>query len=181
LRPNVRISAEPSHSLKVARFVVCPRRVQSELSQLGKDGDAHTINELIAYLGAGEGASAAPAAAEGDHPVHAVAAAYITALTRVSVDEDTAAQLLARKLVAHGYPLPRRGGDARGWKRLLMWRDQLARGRLAEPLYAVYEDTLKFAARKPADVDLSGALVHAGFHTGIAHGGADEARAGAKL
>ena len=60
-----------------------------------------------------------------------MSAAYID-VPALSSDEAAAVQTLARRLVALGYELPKHGGDTRGWKRPLLWRDQLMRGHIAE-------------------------------------------------
>jgi hypothetical protein len=52
--------------------------------------------------------------------------ALIDLLIKAGHDEGEAAQVVMRRLVAAGVPAPERGGDARGWKRLLEWRADLA-------------------------------------------------------
>src|SRR5205085_12375897 len=90
-----------------------------------------------------------------------ICTAEITVLTNITTDDKQAAQLLARKLITKGYARPRQGGDTRGWKRLLWWRDQLERGRLPGELRNIYERTLKFALQAPNDIDLKAALDNA--------------------
>ena len=58
-------------------------------------------------------------------------AAVIDLLVKVGYDEEKAAQLIMRKLMAAGVAPPP-GGDARGWKRLLFWRADLSFG-IASP------------------------------------------------
>ena len=36
--------------------------------------------------------------------------------------------MVMRRLVAAGVPPPQQGGDARGWKRLLEWRNEISQG-----------------------------------------------------
>ena len=117
------------------------------------------VGELLAFLHSPQAAKAL--ADERDHrPIYAVTAALIDVLAIVT-DESAAAQALARKLVALGYQLPKQGGDTRGWKRLLLWRDQLARGLMPADLREVYERTLKFARKNPTALDLKAALDYA--------------------
>ena len=69
-------------------------------------------------------------------------------------DESAAAQTLARKLIALGYDLPKHGGDTRGWKRLLVWRDNLARGLMPADMREMLTETVidgsAYAAAKTA-------------------------------
>ena len=58
-------------------------------------------------------------------------AAVIDLLVKAGYDEEKAAQLITRKLMAAGVAPPT-GGDARGWKRLLFWRADLSFG-IASP------------------------------------------------
>ena len=55
-------------------------------------------------------------------------AAVIDLLVKGGHDEAEAAQLVTRRLLAVGVPPPQKGGDARGWKRLLAWRADLSHG-----------------------------------------------------
>lgn len=55
-------------------------------------------------------------------------AAVIDLLVKGGYDEAEAAQLVTRRLLAVGVPPPQQGGDARGWKRLLAWRENLSHG-----------------------------------------------------
>jgi hypothetical protein len=52
----------------------------------------------------------------------------IDLLIKAGNDESKAAQAVMRLLMAAGVPPPQKGGDARGWRRLLEWRDRLAHG-----------------------------------------------------
>lgn len=56
------------------------------------------------------------------------AAAVIDLLVKGGHDESEAAQTVMRRLVAAGVPAPAQGGDARGWRRLLEWRNTLLHG-----------------------------------------------------
>ena len=64
--------------------------------------------------------SSAPSAA-----VLARAAGTIDALTTMGHTAESAGQLVARQLVNGRAGLPAEGGDVRGWKRLLIWRERL--------------------------------------------------------
>src|SRR5512143_1188954 len=55
-------------------------------------------------------------------------AAVIDLLVKGGHDEAEAAQLVTRRLLAVGVPPPQKGGDARGWKRVLAWRADLSHG-----------------------------------------------------
>jgi hypothetical protein len=56
------------------------------------------------------------------------AAAVIDLLVKAGQDESEAAQTMMRRLVAAGVRPPMQGGDARGWRRLLEWRNQILHG-----------------------------------------------------
>ena len=141
---------------RLCRFQSCLARVKQTLDDLGNAADAATLGELLAFLHSPQAATALTD--ERDHrPIYAVAAAYIDVLSTVS-DQSAAAQTLARKLIALGYELPKQGGDTRGWKRLLVWRDNLARGLIPADLCEVYERAVKFARKHPNTVDVKAAL-----------------------
>jgi hypothetical protein len=56
------------------------------------------------------------------------AAAVLDLLVKSGQDESEAAQAVMRRLVVAGVPPPTKGGDARGWRRLLEWRNSLLQG-----------------------------------------------------
>jgi hypothetical protein len=154
--PNARVIPPVEPDERLCHFQSCLARIKQTLEEAGNAADAATLGELIAFLHSPQAAKAH--ADERDHrPIYAVAAAYIDVLTAVS-DESVAAQTLARKLIALGYELPKQGNDTRGWKRLLLWRDNLARGLVPGDLREVYERALKFARKSPTTVDLKAAL-----------------------
>jgi hypothetical protein len=65
--------------------------------------------------------------------------AVIDLLVRAGYEESEAAQIIMRRLIASGVPAPVKGGDARGWKRLLEWRADLLYGLASEEGKAEYE------------------------------------------
>ena len=154
--PSVRLIPAVERDEHLSHFQSCLTRLKQTLEETGNAADAATVGELVAFLHSPHAAKAL--ADERDHrPIYAVAAAYIDALAAVS-DESAAAQTLARKLIALGYELPKQGGDTRGWKRLLLWRDNLARGLIPADLREVYERAVKFARKHPNAVDVKAAL-----------------------
>jgi hypothetical protein len=154
--PSVRVASPPERDERLARFQSCLTRIKQILEDGGNAVDAETVGELVAFLHSPE-ASKALADERDDRPIYAIAAAYIDVLA-ITSDESAAAQTLARKLIALGYELPRQGGDTRGWKRLLLWRDQLVRGLMPADLREAYERALKFARKNPAAMDVQAAL-----------------------
>jgi hypothetical protein len=156
--PSLRLPPPPERDERLVRFQSCLTRIKQIIEDGGNGTDAATVGELVDFLRSPEAAKAL--ADERDHrPIYAAAAAYIDVLA-ITSDESAAAQTLARKLVALGYELPRQGGDTRGWKRLLLWRDALARGLLPADLRETYERALKFARKNPTAMDVQAALTH---------------------
>lgn len=157
--PATGTGAVPSdRSDPVGRFHACLARLHRDLCGSGNIEDAETIAELIQFLNRHRAAASTDAECQ---PIFAVSAAYIDALTTICIDEAASAQLLARSLVGLGYALPKQGGDTRGWKRLLVWRDQLHRGRLPNEMREVYDRALRFARHAPMEIDLKAALDYA--------------------
>jgi hypothetical protein len=158
-QPSVRLIPAVERDERLVHFQSCLARIKQILENTGDAADAATVGELVTFLHSPQAAKAL--ADECDYrAIYAVAAAYIDVLSAVS-DESAAAQALARKLVALGYDLPKQGGDTRGWKRLLLWRDNLARGLMPVDMRETYERALKFARKQPTNVDLKAALDHA--------------------
>lgn len=60
------------------------------------------------------------------------ASAVIDLLIKAGSDEAEAAQIFMRRLMTAGIPPPQKGGDARGWRRLLEWRTDLGNGLVSE-------------------------------------------------
>jgi len=56
------------------------------------------------------------------------AAAVIDLLVKSGQEESEAAQAVMRRMVVAGVPPPSQGGDARGWRRLLEWRNNILQG-----------------------------------------------------
>jgi len=157
--PSVRLIPAVERDERLSHLQSCLTRLKQTVEEAGNAADVATIGELLAFLHSPQAANAL--ADERDHrPIYAVAAAYIDALAAVS-DESAAAQTLARKLIALGYDLPKQGGDTRGWKRLLLWRDNLARGLMPADMREIYQRALKFARTHPTAVDVKAALDHA--------------------
>ena len=67
-------------------------------------------------------------------------AVVIDLLVKGGYDEAEAAQLVTLGMMAAGVPLPQQGNDARGWKRLLAWRDDLSHGAGSQRGGAEYRD-----------------------------------------
>jgi hypothetical protein len=156
---TIRLTTSSEGDERLSRFQSCLARIKQVLEDGSNASDAETVGELLAFFHSPEAAAAL--ADERDHrPIYAVSAAYIDLLA-ITSDESAAAQTLARKLIALGCELPKQGGDTRGWKRLLMWRDQLARGLMPANLREVYDRALKFARKNPGALDLKAALDHA--------------------
>jgi hypothetical protein len=144
---------------KLDTFVQFLQRVKQTLETAGQSGDAAIAEELAAYLMLHH---VEDEEADGDlNPMFAVAAAYLTVLTTISaVDEAAAAQALARRLVSLGHELPRRGGDTRGWKRLLLWRNRLERQQLPPSMTDIYRRALEFARHDLEHMNVNAALEH---------------------
>ncbi|MGD9868477.1 MAG: hypothetical protein AB7U38_10820 [Hyphomicrobiales bacterium] len=68
--------------------------------------------------------------------------AVIELLIQGGYTAETAAQVIARQMLASGIHMPE-GGDARGWKRLLLWHSRLVHSRKRGP---DYEEYLRFKA-----------------------------------
>jgi hypothetical protein len=157
--PSIRLTPPVEGDERLSQFQGCLARVKQMLEDSGNASDAETVDALLGFLHSPEAAKAL-ADERDQRPIYAVSAAFIDLLA-ITSDESAAAQTLARRLIALGYELPKQGGDTRGWKRLLLWRDQLVRGLMPADLRDVYERTLKFARKNPTALDLKAALDHA--------------------
>lgn len=76
--------------------------------------------------------------------------AVIDLLVKGGYDESEAAQTLMRRLLAAGVPPPLKGGDARGWKRMLFWRADFSHGLASEEAKAEYRDFNDYLETIPA-------------------------------
>jgi len=78
--------------------------------------------------------------------------ALIDLLIKGGSREAEAAQLVMRRLMAAGIPPPKKGGDARGWKRLLEWRTDLGNRLVSGAARQEYLDfTREIEAIPPAE------------------------------
>lgn len=66
------------------------------------------------------------------------ASAVIDVMIQGGDEPEHAAQMLARQLLVVGIRLPEVGGDARAWKRLFNWRNNLIHHKRAGPAWDVY-------------------------------------------
>lgn len=64
--------------------------------------------------------------------------AVIDLLIKAGYSDEQAAQRMMRQLLASGLAMPSYGGDARGWKRLLLWRAKLQAGLVPQGAEAEY-------------------------------------------
>jgi hypothetical protein len=84
--------------------------------------------------------------------VLARASATIDLLVKAGQDEAEAAQTVMRRLMAAGIPPPAQGGDSRGWRRLLEFRNTLAGGGgTADDKYEYRTFTREIEAIPPAE------------------------------
>lgn len=77
-------------------------------------------------------------------------AAVIDLLVKGGYDESEAAQMVMRRLLAAGVPPPLQGGDARGWKRMLLWRADLSHGLATPEAKVEYREFTRFLDTIPA-------------------------------
>ena len=121
--------------------VKCLRAVIAQLAEEGvSPEDLQPLVDLDAHLGGGESSEQSPPETSPETPrdrrhasapsptLLARAAAVIDLLVKGGQDESEAAQTVMRRLVVAGVPPPTQGGDARGWRRLLEWRNMLLHG-----------------------------------------------------
>ncbi|MEX1061270.1 MAG: hypothetical protein WED13_09660 [Methyloceanibacter sp.] len=79
------------------------------------------------------------------------ASAVIDLLIKAGNDESEAAQMVMRRLVAVGVPPPQQGGDARGWRRLLEWRNEISQGFGSQEAQLEYQDFTREIDAIPAN------------------------------
>ena len=82
------------------------------------------------------------------------ASAIIDVLVQSGQSPDHSAQTITRQLLAVGIQLPESGGDARAWKRLLNWRNQLIHYTRAGHAWDVYCRFKEELAHIPPDTRL---------------------------
>lgn len=78
-------------------------------------------------------------------------AAVIDLLIKAGADEGQAARTVMRRLMAAGVPPPKRGGDARGWRRLLERRTSLLQGLGSSEAQREYQDFTREINTIPAN------------------------------
>jgi hypothetical protein len=79
------------------------------------------------------------------------ASAVIDLLIKAGYNENQAAQTVMRLLMTAGVPAPVKGGDARGWKRLLEWRIDFVHGVGSAEAIAEYQDFTREIEAIPAN------------------------------
>jgi hypothetical protein len=78
------------------------------------------------------------------------ASAVIDLLIKAGRDESEAAQMVMRRLMAVGVPPPEKGGDARGWRRLLEYRNEINQGLGSKEAQLEYRDFTREIESIPA-------------------------------
>ncbi|WP_108683324.1 hypothetical protein [Methyloceanibacter sp. wino2] len=116
--------------------------LQAVMVELAADGvpadDLKPLADLETLVAAAAAPAPAPALAERQRdrrrkapPSNALlarSAAVIDLLVKNGQGEEGAAQTVMRHLLVAGVPAPERGGDSRGWRRLLEFRNTLVHG-----------------------------------------------------
>ena len=85
-------------------------------------------------------------------------AAVVDLLVKAGADEGEAAQIVMRWLLAAGVPAPAQGADARGWKRLLAWRQRLLHGLVSDEAKEEYREFTQQLDAIPANERVRRAL-----------------------
>ena len=145
---------------KLALGTKCLHAVIAQLTEEGVPAeDLQPLTDLETYLQKLKAEGRPPAAQtaanrrRGRPPsdtLLARASAVIDLLIKGGYDESKAAQTVMRLLMAAGVPAPLKGGDARGWRRLLEWRADLAYGMVSPEARAEYEDFTREIEAIPA-------------------------------
>jgi len=128
---------------KTSLAIKCLQAVIAELEADGVSAeDLQPLADLEGLVAGGEHAAASPSPSPSpteperdrrhssapSETLLARAAVLIDLLVRSGQDESEAAQSVMRRLMAAGVPAPARGGDSRGWRRLLEFRHMLLHG-----------------------------------------------------
>ena len=135
----LRQTHDPDPQNKMALGAKCLAVVISQLSEdgLAKE-DLQPLIDLQASLRdrrkglRGEGVANRRKGAAPSEAFLGRVAAVIDLLVKAGYEEGEAAQTILRRLLVAGVSPPRKGGDARGWKRLLEWRADLGYGLASE-------------------------------------------------
>ncbi len=154
----LRQTHDPDPKDKAALGVKCLAVVISQLSEdgLAKE-DLRPLIELEASLSdrrkglRGDGVANRRKGAAPSEAFLGRVAAVIDLLVKAGYEEGEAAQMILRRLLAAGVSAPRKGGDARGWKRLLEWRADLGYGLASEEGSAAYKAFTKELETIPAN------------------------------
>jgi hypothetical protein len=85
-------------------------------------------------------------------------AAVVDLLVKAGAEEGEAAQIVMRWLLAAGVPAPAQGADARGWKRLLAWRQRLSHGHVSDAAREEYREFTRQLDAIPASERVRRAL-----------------------
>ena len=78
-------------------------------------------------------------------------ATLVDLLVKAGAEEGEAAQMVMRWLLAAGVPAPAQGADARGWKRLLAWRQRLSHGLVSDEAKEEYREFTRQLDAIPAN------------------------------
>ncbi len=138
----LRESHDPSGKDNASLGVDCLALVIRQLAGEGlPKEDLQPLIELEAVLRQQQSGGTARERRRGRPPSEAMlarVAVVIDLLVKAGYDEAVAAQLIMRKLLAAGVAPPRQGGDARGWKCLLLWRADLSFGLVSDEAKTEY-------------------------------------------
>jgi hypothetical protein len=83
------------------------------------------------------------------HAVHAIASAFLTALSLRGLDEALAARAVAAQLIELGVDLPDGAPGETPSARLMTWREHLQEGRFSVHLRTIYKSALALSLTQP--------------------------------
>ncbi len=142
--------------------------LHSVVSQLAEDGvpreDLQPLLDLEAHLrqsmamSSGRGVPNRRNRQPPSDRLLARGAAVIDLLIKAGSEEGEAAQIVMRRLLTAGVPAPERGGDARGWKRLLECRAALIQGIASKEGQLEYQEFTRELEAIPANERVSRVL-----------------------